>query len=260
MCFLTRPCQDHSVTVEGSARESDSFILHLCSLGLCPVKVTQVTSLWVVHLGQVSLHTVALRTTEEAHPLMSTRWRSSSRRHKRCPGDLAIEASCPSLAQLEMPARMLIQTAVKQLPGHGKTLTVPEKTANGCNNFPHLIKIKHFFPQLRGRKGAGADWQEGDRTWHLSKSPPKGLGSVKTYVDSAVQCCRKWAVTAISPGLAQSVPVAFHAENKPRSPDRFLGWLCLFCNGCQHTPLGSELKNKSPRMGTGSRSSCPFRL
>lgn len=133
---------------------------------------------------------------------MSTRWRSSSRRRKQCPGDLAIEASCPSLAQLEMPVRMLIQTAVKQLPGHGKTLTVPEKTANGCNNFPHLIKIKHFVPQLRGRKGAGADWQEGDRTWHLSKSLPKG-SRVKTYVDSAVQCCRKWAVTAISPGLAQ---------------------------------------------------------
>lgn len=153
MCFLTRPCQDHSVTVEGSARESDSFILHLCSLGLCPVKVTQVTSLWVVHLGQVSLHTVALRTTEEAHPLMSTRWRSSSRRHKRCPGDLAIEASCPSLAQLEMPARMLIQTAVKQLPGHGKTLTVPEKTANGCNNFPHLIKSNTSFHNYGGGRG-----------------------------------------------------------------------------------------------------------
>lgn len=122
--------------------------------------------------------------------LMSTRWRSSSSRSKPCPGALAMEASCPSLAQLAMPARSLIQTAVKQLLGHGKTLTVPEKTANGCNNFPQLIKIKHFFPQLPGRKGAGADWQDGDRTWHSSKSLPK-RPRMKTYVDSAVQCCRK---------------------------------------------------------------------
>lgn len=132
-----------------------------------------------------------------------------------CAGDLAIEASCHSLAQLEMPARPLIQTAVKQLPGHEKTLMVPEKqknknknSANGCNHFPQLIKIKYFFPQLRGQE-VGVD---GDRTWHSSKSLPK-RPSVKTFLDSVVRCCRKWPETAISAGLAQPVPVAFHAEN-----------------------------------------------
>lgn len=35
---------------------------------------------------------------------------------------------------------------------------------------------------------------------------------MKTFLESVVRCCRKWAVTAISAGLAQPVPAAFHAE------------------------------------------------
>lgn len=36
---------------------------------------------------------------------------------------------------------------------------------------------------------------------------------MKTLVlDSVVQCCWNWAVTAMLPGLAQSVPVAFYAS------------------------------------------------
>lgn len=156
---------------------------------------------------------------------------------------------------------MLIQTAGKELWGVGKHSRFQKKnTANGCNNFPRLIKIKHFFPQLRGRGAGGgvADWQDGDRRRHSSESLPE-RPSMKTFLDSVVQRCRKWAVTATSPGLAQLVPVAFHAEKKPPSgppPARFLGWLCLICHGCQHTSLGSGLKNKGLGMGTDSRSSC----
>lgn len=165
--------------------------------------MTQVTSLWDVHQGpSVSLHT--LRTTEEAHLLMSTRWRSSSRRPKRCPGDLTIEASCPSLAQLEMPPRMLIQTAVKQLPGHGKTLTVPEKTANGCNNFPQLIKFKHFFPQLRGRKGAGADWQA---VWGQNMALIKIAPKEATHEDIRGLCCPVLSEVGCDSNLPRPCPV-----------------------------------------------------
>lgn len=55
VCFLTGPCQDHNVMgweeVGGGGKGSDSFIPHVCSLGLHPVKVTQVPSLWVVQQG-----------------------------------------------------------------------------------------------------------------------------------------------------------------------------------------------------------------
>jgi hypothetical protein len=82
-------------------------------------------------------HTVFLmlylrRTTEEAPPLMSTRWYSSFRRSRQTFEKMqCLEASCHSLAQLEILVRTTwTRLAVRKFRGHGKCSQFWKNTAN----------------------------------------------------------------------------------------------------------------------------------
>lgn len=44
---------------------------------------------------------------------------------------------------------------------------------------------------------------------------------MKTFLNSIVQCCQNWGVTAVFPGLALWVPVAFYGPHP--TPAAFLG-------------------------------------
>lgn len=48
-------------------------------------------------------------------------------------------------------------------------------------------------------------------------------------------------MTAVCPGLAQSVPVSFHAEKKPFFFSGLLGLFYLVSNSHQHTSFGTWL-------------------
>lgn len=154
--------------------------------------------------------------------------------------------------------RKLIQTAVKRLLGHGKKLTVPEgkkKTANECNNFPQLIKIKHLFPQLRGgwwaREVLNGRMGQKVTLIKMAHKEAKQEDILEFYCPVLLELGRDSSL----PRPSQSVPVAFYASPNPC----YISWGSPFYSVIleQSISLSSELKNKSPTTETGSWSSCP---
>lgn len=219
-----------------------------------------------VHIPQILLCTLRLepwlevltRGPRGSAPLMTTRWRSSLRRSQylwSVEWVPTLEASCHSLAQLEISVRTaLTRTAVREFLGHEKCSQF-QRSSKWTYNFPWLIKIKHLFPPPLW---VGAVWQGGEQ-----RMVPIKIGfkkGPKSFLECVVEH-RKWAVAALFPWLTQSVPVAFLAKKKPLF--KFFFWIpgfvwCLTATSILCLGLGSELKNKNSGLWTGSRIPYPW--